>query len=602
MKVCQVCGARFRGNPAVCPLDGGELVKAPDPLVGITIAGRYVIHERIGSGGMGVVYRARHDVVGRDVAVKFLSTDLAFEPANKTRFLREARAANRINHEHIIDITDFGETDEGHVYLVMEFLDGTPLNEVIARGPMPVRRALAITWQASQALARAHELDVVHRDIKPDNIYLLRGYEDDFVKILDFGLAHMKGELRVTATGTIFGTPEYMSPEHARGAPVGPAADLYSLGCVLFEMLTGELPFQGATPDLILKHLREPARAPSFHAPQLPTEIDAIVLRLLEKDPGDRFDNAHELGAELRQWLDRDRDSAVPNLPAREPAGADNGGGRPSFLKEPPLGSLAESSVEGGRGEEAESHPSATELVRRWRERVETFQSLVGQAHPTSEPPPWLGEALRHLHAQVDELNTLHEALKTRASRASHQQDEAKAARMRIGRALDELAADESRVSLSVGDMNTRLVEARARVEQVEVPLRRAWQKLADFPREASLDERLLTALRDAGALASIRLESARAAAGLEEQLSQQRRQLDDLAFQIAQLKGRFGSFSAVTDLDLDDLRDETTILDRQIQERLQEIVRAAEPVVRHFMGFGHLRDRVRGTHADGVQ
>ncbi|MEM7609949.1 MAG: protein kinase, partial [Myxococcota bacterium] len=137
------------------------MVDVPDPLLGKNVAGRYAIEERVGAGGMGVVYRANHEVVGRDVAVKFLAPELAHDPKNRTRFLREARAANRIDHEHIIDITDYGETDLGEVYLVMEFLRGSPLNEVLARGRLAPRRAMVLTAQVASALARAHELDVV---------------------------------------------------------------------------------------------------------------------------------------------------------------------------------------------------------------------------------------------------------------------------------------------------------------------------------------------------------------------------------------------------------------------------------------------------------
>jgi len=207
MKVCVNCRARFRGDPERCPLDGGRLVPVQDPLIGRTIAGRYVVQERIGAGGMGKVYRARQEVLGRDVAIKFLSDHLTHDPSYRKRFLREARAANRIHHEHIIDITDFGETEDGLVYLAMEFLDGTPLNELVAKGPISLGRTAHIGLQVARALGRAHELSVVHRDIKPDNIYLLRGYEGDFVKLLDFGLAHIAGELRVTATGRRVGRP-----------------------------------------------------------------------------------------------------------------------------------------------------------------------------------------------------------------------------------------------------------------------------------------------------------------------------------------------------------------------------------------------------------
>src|SRR5690606_12847116 len=140
-------------------------------LRGRLVARRYVIQEKVGAGGMGTVYRATHEVLGRPVAVKFLSPELAVDPTHRQRFLREAKAANRINHEHIIDITDFGETDDGFAYLVMEFLEGVPLTAEIANPRLDVRRALTIALQAAQALARAHELDVIHRDIKPDNLY-----------------------------------------------------------------------------------------------------------------------------------------------------------------------------------------------------------------------------------------------------------------------------------------------------------------------------------------------------------------------------------------------------------------------------------------------
>ena len=269
---CTICGAKWRGEPRVCPLDGGELEQLPDALLGRTIGGRYVITEKVGAGGMGTVYRARHDVVGRDVAIKFLSPDLAGDPTNRRRFLREAKAANKIDHEHIIDITDYGETPDGLVYLVMEFLEGESLADTIGRGPLPVPRAVDIARQMASALSRAHELDVIHRDIKPENVHLLRRAHGggDFVKILDFGLAKMKGEIRLTATGAVFGTPEYMAPEQARGTPLTGKADLYALGCVLYEMLTGEPPFDGPTPDLILKHMRETAPPPSERAPSAP--------------------------------------------------------------------------------------------------------------------------------------------------------------------------------------------------------------------------------------------------------------------------------------------------------------------------------------------
>src|SRR5262245_28129891 len=152
MKVCAICRAKWRGNPSVCPLDGGALEELPDPIIGRTIGGRYVVAEKIGSGGMGTVYRARNEGVQRDVAIKFLSPELAVDGTNRERFLREARAANRIDHEHIIDINDFGETDDGLVYLVMEYLDGASLAQVLGGGPIDPRRAVDIAMQMASAL------------------------------------------------------------------------------------------------------------------------------------------------------------------------------------------------------------------------------------------------------------------------------------------------------------------------------------------------------------------------------------------------------------------------------------------------------------------
>ncbi|MBX3250840.1 MAG: protein kinase [Myxococcales bacterium] len=572
MKVCEICGARFRGNPERCPLDGGALVPVPDPLIGRTLSGRYVIEERIGAGGMSTVYRAKHEVVGRDVAVKFLSPELAFEPANRTRFLREARAANRINHEHIIDITDFGETEDALVYLVMEYLDGIPLSQAIADGPMAVERALRITRQVGKALARAHELGVIHRDVKPDNIYLLHGYEGDFAKLLDFGLAQMKGELRVTATGTVFGTPEYIAPEQARGANLGPTADLYSFGCVLFEMLTGRLPFTGSTPDLILKHLREPPRPPSHHVANLSPEIDALVLSLLEKRPDDRLSSAHELVEIVTRMLGEMRPSVTPTTAALRPE-------------------LAEPAAEAPSAPRLSSH----DLVVRWQDRVEVFRHLVDRAHPNGDVPAWLPDAIEALAGRVRAAVSLVAELSERITRVTSQQDESRDVRLRIGHALDTLAADHARLGRELLEAESALAEARTRGLQVEEPLIAAWRRVPSFD-PARLEE-ALSAIAEAGALAQIRVESAQRVESLEASIRRLRAEADDLAFQASQLKGRLGSAAAVDEADRVQLSEATEALDAQVQDVLDGIAREAEPIVRHFMAFPQLRDVVRGAH-----
>jgi serine/threonine-protein kinase len=576
VKVCELCGGRYKdGGADRCPLDGSALTELRDPLIGRTVGGRYVLLQRIGAGGMGTIYRARHEVVGRDVAVKFLSRHLSAEPSHRERFLREARAANRINHEHIIDITDCGEMPDGLVYLVMEYLEGAPLSAELGRvGAMPVRRALLIALQIARALARAHELDVVHRDIKPENIYLLEGYDGDFVKILDFGLAQMRGELRLTATGTVFGTPEYMSPEQVRGAPVTYASDLYSLGVVLFEMLAGTALFEGSTPELILKHLRVPPRPPSQYREGVPVEVDMLVLRLLAKDPKDRPPSAHQLAEEIKVRL------------------ATLGGSGPVTLLPP-----APRPEREPRATHATEVGTAT-LVTAWRARVDFFFDLAARAHGT-QPPPWLAAALRDLRDQVERMATIREDLSRRIAEATEQEDQARNSRLRIGRALDELTNDETRVAEAIRGGDLALREARLTLERADAALPAAWAAIPPAPPGArAVGADVLARLHEAGELARSRLESLAAITRLEAELEARAREREDLCFQIAQLKGRMGSFNAVTELDLDDLRAKTMELDGAIEEEIEGVVEESARIVQYFMQFPELRDMVRVAHA----
>jgi len=605
LKICTVCRARFRGDPPRCPLDGGELRELPDPLLGRTIGGRYVVTTKIGAGGMGTVYKARHEAVGRDVAIKFLSPDLAIDPTNRKRFLREAKAANRINHEHIIDITDFGETDDGLVYLVMEFLVGRPLNEEIGQGAMPPIRAFGITLQIAQALARAHELDVVHRDIKPDNIYLLSGHDGDFVKILDFGLAQMKGELRLTATGTVFGTPEYMAPEQARGAPATFAVDLYAVGCVLFEMLTGTLPFVGTTPDLIIKHMREAPPAPSMKRDGISSDIDELVLRLLEKKPEDRFLDAYALADDLKRIL--------TDMSGAQERPVPKSVGKTSLLPgqvviaptnpPPPLEEkkgirdtyVSKTLLEDEEGEE----PTQTMVTEdAWVERVELFLRMAHEAHPSNDSPTWLVPAIEGMKGRITEMCDLRKRLDGLTGAAHQQEDDMRGARLRIGMALDELGLDESRVLRLLAETQPRLDEAKARLEELEKPLLRAWAAIEPMPleKQPKATREIVEALREAGQLASIWIEAERVVATHDREMSERNRERDDLQFQIAQLKGRLGTVNAESDIDLGSLREQTTTLDSEIRKHVDALVKDAEPIARYLNSFPFIKDRMGGA------
>jgi serine/threonine-protein kinase len=278
-KICPVCKTDFSGGEVFCPNDGTRLqtpsqiaslgeVERADPLLGTTLDGRYRILRRIGEGGMGIVYEAEHVVLEKRVALKVLRDDFSSRPEVVERFRQEAKSASRIGNEHIVDISDFGETPDGSSYFVMELLDGEDLATVLQRETtIPLARAADILLQCCKALGAAHSKGIVHRDMKPENIFLTqREGRPDFVKIVDFGIAKMsdietKGTpgRKLTKTGMIFGTPEYMSPEQAAGKPLDHRVDIYALGVIFFEMLTGRVPFVGDTfMGILTQHMFEP--------------------------------------------------------------------------------------------------------------------------------------------------------------------------------------------------------------------------------------------------------------------------------------------------------------------------------------------------------
>src|SRR5580698_10234181 len=249
MKTCPRCNMRYPSEAAYCFIDGVDLVPLRDSRIGTTIAGRYLIEEVIGEGGMATVYRATQKPTGRPCAMKIMIAALAREAIVRERFRREAKSAQKLSHPNIIEIFDQGETEDGTAYIVMELLKGRSLSEVVSKGALEIQRALLLMIQCARGIARVHDLDVIHRDLKPENIFLVQVDDrPEFVKLLDFGIALSKQDSRLTGAGEIFGTPQYMAPERITEAEPDAAADLYSLGVVFFEVLTGHLPFDA--PDL----------------------------------------------------------------------------------------------------------------------------------------------------------------------------------------------------------------------------------------------------------------------------------------------------------------------------------------------------------------
>ena len=348
---CPTCGRHYSSDFAICPEDGSPLqadatiAGAPlvDPLVGHTLDEKYRLEERLGIGGMGTVYRARHLLIDRAVAVKVLNQRFVEDEAARTRFRREARAAGRLQHTNAVTVTDFGESHDGYVYLVMELLEGRTLRDVLAKeAPLDAARAVSLMMQISAAVAAAHEAGIIHRDLKPANIFIVQRAEvPAVVKVLDFGIAKLAAEafededpLTLTQVGAMIGTPRYMSPEQCDGAELTPAADVYSLGVILYEMLTGTVPFSGSTPlSIAMKHTSETPRNPRDFVSTIPPALEQMVLHTLEKRPQDRPANAAEFRKELlataeRLGLENAALTSSPNMAALRDVGTESPSGR----------------------------------------------------------------------------------------------------------------------------------------------------------------------------------------------------------------------------------------------------------------------------------
>ena len=287
-------------------------VDGPDSLVGTVLQQRYELVRKIGQGGMGAVYEATHKLIGKRVAVKVLLDKYAQKDQVVARLEQEARLASSIGHSNIIDITDFGQTDDGRTFVVMEFLEGESLGALIARsGRLDPQRAVGIAHQVASALGAAHQKGIVHRDIKPENIFLVRRGEEDFVKVVDFGISKSirpesdEDSPRLTQTGMVLGTPLYMSPEQARGDDeLDHRIDIYALGVILYEMVTAEVPFRGSNYLNILSQvLSDEPTPPSQLNPEVSPDLEAVILKAMEKDRGERYQTLEEMGADLASLL-----------------------------------------------------------------------------------------------------------------------------------------------------------------------------------------------------------------------------------------------------------------------------------------------------------
>jgi len=324
MKICPVCSTEYADDVKFCPSDGQTLRSAApggaSDLVGQVIADRYHVTKKLGEGGMGQVYLAEHVKMGRRSAIKVMNPAMVHDPDAVARFNREASNASRITHPNVCAIYDFGETSDGLIYLAMEFIEGEPLTDLLEReGALPVPRAVTIFLQVAEALQAAHDLGIVHRDLKPDNVMLTRRKDGaDVVKVVDFGIAKAVGGdqagQKVTKTGLVVGTPEFMSPEQLSGDTLDGRSDLYSLALVFYRMLSGKLPFEATSvQETMIKRLTDEPTKLAKARPDLtfPPGLQPVLDTALARSPVERYQTVAKFAADVAAVTGRPGSAAV---------------------------------------------------------------------------------------------------------------------------------------------------------------------------------------------------------------------------------------------------------------------------------------------------
>jgi serine/threonine protein kinase len=398
--------------------------QGPD-LIGRTI-GEYEIVRKLGIGGMGIVYEGRHPVIGKRVAVKVLLPTVSGEKEVVERFLSEARAVNEIRHRGIVDIFSFGQLPEGNHYFVMEYLEGEPFDRIVKnRAPLPIGEALQWAEEMLDALDSAHEAGVIHRDIKPSNLFLVNtGRGRPYVKLLDFGIAKVSplgsGESSPqTRASVIMGTPDYISPEQARGRPISNRTDLYALGCVIFELLTGKRVFRSENPlQTMWMHVEDPPPIPSSLRPEIPPALSELVLWALQKKPEERPPSA----AVMRDSVALIRASLLPGIGAVTPSAASGLFTLPPSLTPPPsvrakvlAGTPSPGQLPALKTPAPKSGSTSLSGLRPPETRISPATSMVGQRPASSEEATNLGipgltaEQIDQARAQQREASLQHQ-------------------------------------------------------------------------------------------------------------------------------------------------------------------------------------------------
>ncbi len=540
MLVCPQCNLKYPNGSAHCFVDGTALEKLEDARLGTTVGGRYVLEEILGEGGMATVYRAHHRLVERRCAIKIMNQKFAKDEVLRERFRREAKSAQKLAHVNIIEIFDHGELQDGTVYLVMELLRGETLADVLDYGAVPIERTLPVGIQIARGLARAHDLEVIHRDLKPENIYLAKDEDgNDVVKLLDFGIARSMSDTRLTGMGEVFGTPQYMAPERISSIDAGPSADLYSLGVILFEMLTGQLPWHAdSVPDWFVKHMKEPPPPARSIDPSIPEELDKLILDLLAKRAEKRPVDAHRVHADLTRIA-----GALGLRPLPEPESIQS------------------------QTTEARTLPPAA--IDAWARRTALFDEMLRTAYPGG-PPEKLSQQLGEVKGLVQEISALRARGLDEQRALQTVEQRGRDARQRLNHAVDALGVDASKARDSLRAALAAHVALQTQVELVRSRAFRAQKDVLLWEGRSGRMEpytELSEAYRSAAAAVdkwyAVRQQEKQA----EARVQKVREAVNDLQFQIQQLRSALAQNEERTDRDARSKQDAVADLGQRADE-----------------------------------
>jgi serine/threonine-protein kinase len=511
MKACPQCNLKYPSDKTACFVDGAELVEIQDPRIGTTLGGRYVVEAVLGEGGMATVYRATHRLVDRTCAVKIMSRAYAGNEVIRERFRREAKAAQKLAHPNIIEIFDQGETADGCLYLVMELLEGQTLADLLDNGPVPLERALPILIQVGRALARAHDLEVIHRDLKPENIFLA---EDEVLGeravLLDFGIARSTADPRLTGSGEVFGTPQYMAPERITTIDAGPSADLYAVGVMLYEMMTGRLPFEASdVATYFVRHLKDPAPSMRLIDPSIPQALDTLALELMAKTPDERPVDAHRVTADLTS-IAAAVGVRVPEEPQEE--------------------------SESSRGPAQTLPPVALD---RWVRRTRVFEQMLEAAFGSSRPAD-LSELLDQVKALVRSVTELRSKSMAQQRHLEAIESRGRDGRQRFGHAVHALGVDASRARDEAKSAQARAESIRGDVSGHKQAVLDAHKAIMFWEGRSAFSVpyvQLSEAYRSVADRIDAWLAAYTSVTDAEAEAAKRRAEVDDIEFQIKELR-----------------------------------------------------------------